>query len=201
MTTLTVQAVTSLSIAANPAIAAAGAPQGIPQTFTATLTNSLTPSGTVIFYDGTAAISGSIALSSGVASYTTSTLAVGAHTISAKFSGDTLNTTSTSGTLSFSVISSLKPGFHDPGLRKPDRCYRQAGLLQHDNSHHHTRPVLRRHLDPHLPYGSVARNVLFEPHQPRLRPHNLRIALHNGHPECRSRKRSAPAFRQGKKVR
>lgn len=58
-------------------------------TFTATVTSasSTTPTGTVIFYDGSTEL-GAETLSDGVASYTTSGLAIGTHTIKAAYSGD-----------------------------------------------------------------------------------------------------------------
>ena len=68
-------------------------------TFTATVTSTAgTPSGTVSFYDGTTLL-GQGALSGGVASYTTSSLAVGAHTITADYGGDSNFLVSTSSAL------------------------------------------------------------------------------------------------------
>lgn len=58
-------------------------------TFTATVTSaSGTPTGTVTFYDGATELAAET-LSSGVASYTTSSLSVGSHTIKAVYGGDT----------------------------------------------------------------------------------------------------------------
>ena len=57
-------------------------------TFTATLNPSSGPTGTVQFFDGVTSL-GSVALSGGTASLTTSTLAVGTHFITATYSGDT----------------------------------------------------------------------------------------------------------------
>jgi hypothetical protein len=57
-------------------------------TFTATIKPqySGTPGGTVTFKDGTTTL-GSVTLSSGVAKYTTTTLAKGTHSISAAYGG------------------------------------------------------------------------------------------------------------------
>jgi sugar lactone lactonase YvrE len=56
--------------------------------FSATVSSSVgTPTGTVSFYDGTSLL-GPVALVSGVATYTTSALATGAHSITAVYSGD-----------------------------------------------------------------------------------------------------------------
>ena len=69
---------------------------GTTVTFEATVqaTNRLT--GTVTFYDGTNAIGNGVTPASGVAVLTTSSLAVGTHTITAKYSGDKENSASTS---------------------------------------------------------------------------------------------------------
>jgi sugar lactone lactonase YvrE len=57
--------------------------------FTATVTsNSGAPTGTVGFYDGTTLL-GTVALSNGQAVYTTTSLAVGTHSITGVYSGDT----------------------------------------------------------------------------------------------------------------
>jgi hypothetical protein len=75
---------TTLSSSANPSVF------GQTVTFTATVTpnNGVgTPSGTVTFMDGSASL-GTIALSGGQATLTTSSLAVATHTISAMYNGD-----------------------------------------------------------------------------------------------------------------
>jgi len=73
-------------------------------TFTAKVTSTATgtPTGNVTFKDG-ATVLGTVALSSGVATYTTSTLAVGTHSITADFLGSTYFLASNSGTLSHVV--------------------------------------------------------------------------------------------------
>jgi probable HAF family extracellular repeat protein len=77
----------------NPAIA------GQPITFTATVIGN-NPTGTVEFLNGTNSLSAAVALSGGGASFTTSSLPVGADSITAVYSGDANNATSTSGALS-----------------------------------------------------------------------------------------------------
>jgi large repetitive protein len=65
--------------------------------FTATLSAlSSNPTGTVTFYDGTTALGSPVAVSAGTATLQTSSLAVGAHTITAVYSGDSHNAKSTS---------------------------------------------------------------------------------------------------------
>ena len=72
------------------------AASGATVTFEATVqtTNHLT--GTVTFYDGTNAIGSGVTPTNGVAVLTNSSLSVGTHTITAKFSGDNENSPSTS---------------------------------------------------------------------------------------------------------
>ena len=69
-------------------------------TFTATLSAlANNPTGTVTFYDGTTALGQPAPLTSGSATLQTSALSVGAHTISAAYSGDKNNSTSNSSAL------------------------------------------------------------------------------------------------------
>jgi autotransporter-associated beta strand protein len=78
---------------------------GVPWTFTATVTGS-TPTGNVSFYAG-ATLLGTSALNGAFqASVTTSNLAAGSYSITAKYVGDTNNATSTSAVLSAQVIGS-----------------------------------------------------------------------------------------------
>jgi subtilisin family serine protease len=60
---------------------------GTPLTFLATVTPA-SATGYVIFFDGTTAITGPIALSNGSASFTTTSLSVGTHSIRAQYDGD-----------------------------------------------------------------------------------------------------------------
>jgi hypothetical protein len=76
-------------------------------TFTATVapsTGSGTPTGTVTFYDGTSSL-GSGNLTAGVATFSTSTLAVATHSITATYSGDTTYNTSTSAAVTVVIIA------------------------------------------------------------------------------------------------
>ena len=96
---------TTLTSSSNPAF------PGQPLTFTAVVapvTPGLpTPTGSVTFYDnGTALDSSPIPLDgTGTAVFTTSSLALGTHPITAVYSGDPYNVTSTSSTLNESVAS------------------------------------------------------------------------------------------------
>jgi hypothetical protein len=89
-------------------------------TFIATVASSTsgTPTGVVMFFDGTTAL-GSVPVTGGVASYSTSSLSAGPHTISASYAGDSNFTGSTSNpvnqtvsdfTLSFSSPQTILPG-------------------------------------------------------------------------------------------
>jgi hypothetical protein len=100
LTGTAVQTATTITLASNMATPFVG--QAI--TFTATVkpTGFGTPTGTVSFYDGTTAI-GSSALAAGSASVTT-TLAAGAHIITAVYAGDASFTGNTSAALAPSVL-------------------------------------------------------------------------------------------------
>jgi hypothetical protein len=82
---------------------------GLKVTFTATIASSvkgdtLVPTGKATFYDGTSEL-GSVSLnSSGVAGFSTSTLAIGSHSITAQYSGDGNFLTSTSPALPQMVV-------------------------------------------------------------------------------------------------
>jgi hypothetical protein len=79
----------TLTAAANPSAA------GASLTFTATLSPA-TGKGSVQFLDGGTPISDAIPLSNGVASFSTSTLALGTHSITARYTGDNKSAASTS---------------------------------------------------------------------------------------------------------
>ncbi len=92
---------TTLTSSANPATF------GSPVTFTATVTaGSGTPTGTVTFKDGTTTIGTGTLNGSGVATFTTSSLAVGAHSITAVYGGDANNSPSTSAVLTETIQES-----------------------------------------------------------------------------------------------
>jgi hypothetical protein len=89
---------TALATSVNPVIV------GHPVTFTATVTGN-SPTGTIQFTDGGASLGSSVTLAAGVATLTTSTLAPGTHFITAVYSGDSANPTSTSGVLSEAILA------------------------------------------------------------------------------------------------
>ncbi|MCE9611135.1 MAG: DUF6288 domain-containing protein [Chthoniobacter sp.] len=97
--TTTTLALTSGSTPSNP---------GTPLTFTATVTGS-TPTGNVTFYDGTALLGTSALNGSFQASLTTSSLAIGSHSITARYAGNATNATSTSAVLAIEITSLLPP--------------------------------------------------------------------------------------------
>ncbi len=101
-------AATTTRLTASAATAASGAAL----TFTAVVSESsgsATPTGTVTFYDGSAAL-GSGALASGAATFSTSALSVGSHTITAAYGGDSSNAASTSAGLPI-TITAIPPDF------------------------------------------------------------------------------------------
>jgi Bacterial Ig-like domain (group 3) len=81
---------------------------GLALTFTATVSAAApgagTPSGTVTFLDGAVTIATGTLNGSGVATYTTSTLTVGSHSITAVYGGDLSFITSTSGAVNQSIV-------------------------------------------------------------------------------------------------
>jgi hypothetical protein len=93
---------TTTAIAASPA---GSYTRGETITFTATVTAAVggTPTGSVKFYDGTTLLS-TETLSNGVATYATSTLALGIHKISAEYGGSTLFSPSESLTLTINIL-------------------------------------------------------------------------------------------------
>ncbi|HKT49270.1 MAG TPA: Ig-like domain-containing protein, partial [Candidatus Angelobacter sp.] len=82
----------ALSAGTNPSVF------GNSLTFTATVAPA-SATGIVVFFDGSVAISGNIPLSSGAATFVTSTLGGGTHTITAQYSGDATFNGSTSNAL------------------------------------------------------------------------------------------------------
>lgn len=91
----------SLVSSANPSVA------GSAVTFTATVAGaSSTPTGTVTFKDGAVTLGSSALNGSGVATFSTSSLAPAQHSITAVYSGDNLNLPGTSGALTQSVQQS-----------------------------------------------------------------------------------------------
>lgn len=72
-------------------------------TFTATITPN-TGTGAVQFFDGHTPISGTIQLTSGAASFSTSALALGSHSIAARYTGNNLLTASTSAAFTQNVV-------------------------------------------------------------------------------------------------
>lgn len=73
-------------------------------TFTATVTGGATPSGTVTFKDGAATLGTGTLNGSGVATFSTSSLAVGSRSITAVYGGDATHSGSTSSVLSQQII-------------------------------------------------------------------------------------------------
>ena len=74
-------------------------------TLTATVSASSTPSGNVTFYDGTTALATTGLNSSGVATYSTSALSVGTHTVTASFAAGSTFAGSTSSAVTITVTS------------------------------------------------------------------------------------------------
>jgi hypothetical protein len=85
----------ALTVSPNPAIV------GATVTMTATASSPAgTPTGTVTFYDGTTALGAGTLNAAGVATFTTTQLAAGTHSISAQYGGDAKDTAATSNAVS-----------------------------------------------------------------------------------------------------
>jgi len=81
---------------------------GMPLTFTATVTGS-SPTGSVKFYDGTTLLGSSALNGSFQAIFTTSSLAIGSHSITAQYAGNATNAASTSAAVAIEITSLLAP--------------------------------------------------------------------------------------------
>jgi sugar lactone lactonase YvrE len=97
------QPILTLSVSPNPA--------NVTQSVTLTATAATgTPSGTVVFYDDATALSGNVSLSgSGVATYSTTQLAPGPHSLSAQYAGDAGNASGVSNILT-EVVNQITTG-------------------------------------------------------------------------------------------
>src|SRR6201999_1691489 len=97
------KAATSTALSASPTTAAVGANV----TFTATVTSTTagTISGSVAVLDGSTQIGCGTVGTGGVASYQTTTLAAGSHSITASYGGDTNYATSTSTATQVTITS------------------------------------------------------------------------------------------------
>jgi len=87
------------------AVVTSGTPSvlGNSVTFTATVSGATTPTGSVAFYDGTTYLGTGVLDGAGVATYATSALTAGTHTITAKYLGDS-NYAISQGTVDQTVI-------------------------------------------------------------------------------------------------
>ena len=93
----------NVSSSANPSIT------GSPIVFTVTATSAgTTPTGTVTLLDGTTVLA-TVALNSGIANYSTSTLTAGSHSITATYAGDSSNGSGTSQALIQVVHDAVAP--------------------------------------------------------------------------------------------
>jgi pseudomonalisin len=92
---------TALASSVNPAV------QGVPVTFTATVATvgADPPTGSVTFSDGSTTLGSGNLNGSQIATFTTSTLAVGSNSITASYSGDANNAASTSSILSQTITA------------------------------------------------------------------------------------------------
>lgn len=92
----TVQQSTTVALSASPNPAQVT----VTVTLTATVTGATgTPTGTVVFYDGATALTGTITLNNGTATFATAQLTPGTHSLTVQYAGDTKDAGSTSNTV------------------------------------------------------------------------------------------------------
>ena len=99
---------TTTALSAAPTSATAGTAINLTATV-AEVGGSSVPTGTVTFKDGTTSLGSMTLNGTGIAVYTTSTLAVGAHSITAAYSGDSANGASTSTAAGVTVTAASAP--------------------------------------------------------------------------------------------
>jgi hypothetical protein len=99
---------TTTTVSAAPTSAIAGTAINLTATV-AEVGGSSVPTGTVNFKDGAASLGSMTLNATGIAVYTTSTLGVGAHSITAAYSGDAANASSTSAVASVTVTAPPVP--------------------------------------------------------------------------------------------
>jgi len=109
-TTVSSLGATSATLTVNPTAAPAGSSIAISVTV-APATGSGTPTGQVAFKDGASTVLGTATLSGGKASMTTSALALGGHTITAVYTGDSTYAASTSSAVTV-MITAAPPDFN-----------------------------------------------------------------------------------------
>jgi len=110
--------VTLTAVPGTPTVAVASSASqvfsGTQVTLTATVTGSgLTPTGSMLFYDGSGLLGQSMLNSSGVGTYTTTSLVVGNNNITASYQGDSNYNTANSATI---VVVVAAPGTNTPTM-------------------------------------------------------------------------------------
>lgn len=101
-------------------VSAPKVPQGTMLTLTASVATSGTATGNVTFFSGTNPIGGPVAVSNGSAQIQTSALALGTHSLTARYSGDGQHLSSASGAVRTAVTGStqLQVGVSAGGVQK-----------------------------------------------------------------------------------
>ena len=125
-------------------------------TFTATVASAAgTPTGSVSFFDGTTLL-GTVVLSSGVASYTTSSLAAATHSITAVYSGSSNSVSGTSSALA-EVVQDYSLSIPGSPRQRRRRRFADGGSWRYSYVHSGAWPVQRcnlpgaRHFDAERP--------------------------------------------------
>jgi hypothetical protein len=105
---ITVHTPTATTLSAAPTSASFGTAVNLTATV-AEVGGSSVPTGTVTFKDGTTSLGSMTLNGTGIAVYTTSTLAVGAHSITAAYGGDSANSASTSTAAGVTITAAPAP--------------------------------------------------------------------------------------------
>lgn len=101
---------TSTALTASPSSAVSGTSVGFTATVTAA-SGTAVPTGTVTFKDGSTTLGTGTLNGSGVATYATSSLGVGSHSVTAVYGGTTGFTGSTSGAVTVTITAAVAPSF------------------------------------------------------------------------------------------
>ena len=103
--------ISQISTAVTLGVSSSSSVLGAPVTFTATVVGGQSPTGTIAFKDASAVLA-TVAVTGVSASFTTTSLANGVHTITAVYSGDAVNLTSTSAPATYTVNARPNPALN-----------------------------------------------------------------------------------------
>jgi uncharacterized delta-60 repeat protein len=118
----------TVSLSTSAATIAPGVPVTLNAVVTPTQANNVTPTGTVNFLDGSTLLGSANLQASGIASFTTSALATGTHSITAVYTGDTAFVAGTSSVANVVVTAPATIGGLDPGFGNNGQASHNTGF-------------------------------------------------------------------------